>query len=356
MTAEQPTKKPRPWWHWALAATGTAAFIVLLIWGPWWIEGHHLRDNKGQLVSSAGIIVTGFRTMLIALAVGGFTAAGIYYTREKHRLEREQFQHAQDQFAENQKQFETTLRETQRRDEQQADLAREGQVTGRYVEAIKLLGSDNPTQRLGGIHSLGRIMTDSARDRWPIGEVLAAFVRARVPRRTDSQAPQQKLDVQAALSVIGRNPLGFRRLNLSRTDLRGYQLYGLDFSNVIFRESDLSNCHLGGATLRRCDFEDAILQSADLFQAKLNRADLSGADASKANLSYAVLPKASLAGADLEGAKLYQARAAAARGLEYDQVDSCEHDGTTQFPPYITDWLKTRAEEEAAARAEASES
>ena len=42
-------------------------------------------------------------------------------------------------------------------------MEREGQVTDRYVEAIKLLGSDNRTERLGGIHALQRIMHDSAR-------------------------------------------------------------------------------------------------------------------------------------------------------------------------------------------------
>ncbi|WP_326762549.1 hypothetical protein OHB35_51395 [Streptomyces phaeochromogenes] len=77
MSDEQPAPMRRPWWFWPAAAIGTTAFIVLLIWGPWWIEGHHLRDDKGNLVSSAGIIGTGFRTMLIAIAAGGFTAAGL---------------------------------------------------------------------------------------------------------------------------------------------------------------------------------------------------------------------------------------------------------------------------------------
>ncbi|MEU3094524.1 hypothetical protein ABZ690_06810 [Streptomyces sp. NPDC006967] len=44
-----------------------------------------------------------------------------------------------------------------------AEIEREGQVTDRYVEAIELLGSDNRTERLGGIHALQRIMHDSAR-------------------------------------------------------------------------------------------------------------------------------------------------------------------------------------------------
>ncbi|MCZ0999723.1 hypothetical protein O1M63_18925 [Streptomyces mirabilis] len=64
-----------------------------------------------------------------------FTALGLWCTRKKHELDQRQFEHAQQQFA-------TTLRETQQRDEQQAELTREGQVTGRYVEAIKLLASE----------------------------------------------------------------------------------------------------------------------------------------------------------------------------------------------------------------------
>ncbi|QDO02196.1 hypothetical protein FNV65_43790 [Streptomyces sp. S1A1-8] len=117
---------------WVGGTLGAALFITALIWGPWWIEGHHLKDDKGELVSSAGIIVTGFRTMLVAIGAGIFTAFGLWYTRKKHELDQRQFEHAQQQFA-------TTLRETQQRDEQQAELTREGQVTGRYVEVIKLL-------------------------------------------------------------------------------------------------------------------------------------------------------------------------------------------------------------------------
>ncbi|MEV6755131.1 hypothetical protein [Streptomyces sp. NPDC051214] len=158
-------------------AAGGVAFVIAAIWAPWWIEDRHLRDKRGDLVASAGIIVTGFRTTLVAVAAGGLTAAGLYFTRKKHDLEQEQFQHAQKQFKESQAQFETTLRETQERDIRQDRMTREGQVTGRYVEAIKLLGSEREHEVLGGIYSLERIMIDSEDDRSTIVEVLAAYVR-----------------------------------------------------------------------------------------------------------------------------------------------------------------------------------
>ncbi|WP_406360299.1 pentapeptide repeat-containing protein [Streptomyces sp. NBC_00715] len=290
---------------------GTITLVVLLVWAPWWVEGHHLRDDKGQLVSSAGIIITGFRTMLLALAVGGFTAAGLYYTREKHRLEREQFQHAQDQFAESQKQFETTLRETQQRDQKQTELTREGQVTGRYVEAIKLLASKELHERLGGIYSLERIMKDSARDRTTVVEVLAAFARTRL----DGNAPELRPDVvsisgdgtnlvviqsiaediRAALDVLGRNWGTHHGL----IDLRSVNLREWDA-----RELNLTGARLTGAVLPDALLEGVLLDDADLRRAQLPRAHLVDSRMRRVDLREAVLTGADLEGADLQGAKL----------------------------------------------------
>ncbi|WP_406102506.1 hypothetical protein OG698_09005 [Streptomyces sp. NBC_01003] len=96
------------------------------------MEGHHLKGSKGELVSSAGIIVTGFRTMLIAIAIaiaivaGAVAVAGRWYTHKSHQ------------------QTERVFRRKQDRDRERAELTREGQVTGRYVDAIKLLASATP--------------------------------------------------------------------------------------------------------------------------------------------------------------------------------------------------------------------
>ncbi|WP_371749442.1 pentapeptide repeat-containing protein [Streptomyces sp. NBC_01283] len=270
---------------WVWGGLSTATFVALLVWGPWWIEGHHLKDGEGELVSGAGIIVTGFRTMLIAIAAGGFTAAGLYYTRERHRLERNQFEHAQEQFAESQQQFQTTLRETQKRDEQQAKLTREGQVTSRYVEAIKLLSSQDDTQRLGAIYSLERIMRDSEADHDTVVTVLAAFIRQHAGLGLGIPRPGEA--VQAAVTVIGRRP---NRNEAARLDLRRTDLTGLDFERGNFRRARLSGADLRAANLRRTDLSGAWAPEADFRQSYVISTTFEGANLRNAHFSTGNIP------------------------------------------------------------------
>ncbi|MEU6570014.1 pentapeptide repeat-containing protein [Streptomyces parvulus] len=318
----------------------TTAFIVLLVWGPWWIEGHHLRDDKGNLVASAGIIVTGFRTMLIAAAAGGFTAGGLYYTREKHRLERNQFKHAQDQFelaqaqfTENQKQFETTLKETQTRDKQQTKLTREGQVTGRYVETIKLLAAPGPHEKLGGIYSLERIMKDSDRDRNTIAEVLAAYVRQRLNGTASETSRHREIaeeiaaaeerghgvdpdverpplaplseDIRTALGVLSRNCLE----SAYRPDLRRVILDFWDAEEAQLQGARMIGAQLNGAQLRNAALTGADLREAEMYLIKLTGADLSEARLDDANLTHGTLQRAQFVGATLRSAYLQDAKA-----------------------------------------------
>ncbi|WP_420031372.1 pentapeptide repeat-containing protein [Streptomyces sp. cg28] len=330
----EPWRKRHPLWAWTGALAGTAAFIVLLIWGPWWIEGHHLRDSNGELVSSAGIIITGFRTMLVAIAAGGFTAAGLYYTRQKHQLEREQLQHTQQQFAESQKQFETTLLETQKRDAEQAELTREGQVADRYVEAIKLLGSDNLAERLGGIYSLKRILHDRAKDHDTAVEVLAAYVRQHAPSAAaetgDNPSDRPTTDVQAALTAIALRP--DREENLT------IDLSGVDLSGAVLKQGVLDLVDFRKSRLTRVDLEDAVMQEARLDGAHLECANLNGAvlcgarlrDANvnhanlmHADLGFAVATRASFRGASLNLANLGEADFGAVdlKGASFQETD-----------------------------------
>ncbi|MFI9174853.1 pentapeptide repeat-containing protein [Streptomyces lincolnensis] len=346
---QQPTTGRRPWWIWAAATTGAILFIAALIWGPWWIEGDHLYDNKDRLVPSAGIIVTGFRTMLVAIGAGTLAGAGLWYTHRSHRHAEKLYEHAQEQFA-----------HAREKDREQAELTREGQVTDRYVEAIKLLSSDNVTQRLGGIYSLERIMRDSARDHRTVLEVLAAFVRTRAAKdpKSAGDPPVQKVDVHAALTVIGRRPrqsawpLQLRNLDLSWVDLRGYELHGLDFDMTTFDHSDMAGCQLAGSSFERSSLKSVSLRGANMFFARFYRTVLSQADLSRAILSHANMPQTYVHEAKFEQANLAGAYAASVRGLQYDQVDSCLYDDTTQWPEGIVDWLKTRAAEEAAGSSE----
>ncbi|MFF7171633.1 pentapeptide repeat-containing protein [Streptomyces pseudovenezuelae] len=380
--------RKRRWLYWVLAAASTAAFIVLLTWGPWWIESHHLRDKKGELIPSAGIIVTGFRTMLVAIAAGGFTAAGLMYTHRSHKQTEKLFQHTQD------------------KDREQAQLTREGQVTGRYIEAIKLLASDKLHERLGGIYSLERIMKDSERDRTTVVEVLAAFVRDAF-RPPDKPAPQSSAneqpgsaapeipeseeprlttlheDVRAALDVLGRNwTQGMRR-----ADLRSIRVTGIDMREVNLSGAWLTNCKFSGATLEGVKMSRSLLEGADLADAKmynaelcqanlhkarlvktrlmwadLAEADLSHADLAHAQLSGTDLSHAVLANADLEGANfsraklvgvnlhkahlrkcvlvdanLSEADLSTATGLTVGQVCKAQIYASTQLPPSMAD-------------------
>ncbi|MEV6702715.1 pentapeptide repeat-containing protein [Streptomyces sp. NPDC051453] len=324
--SDEEIRSRRPWWHWVIAAAGTGIFIVLLIWGPWWVEGQNVRED-GKLASSAGIIITGLRTALIAIVAGGFTAAGLYYTREKHRLERKQFQHAQEQFAESVKQFETTLSEAQERDERQAELTREDQVTGRYVEAIKLLASEKLHERLGGIYSLERILKDSEKDHDTVVEVLSAFIRTQIqeqqgestvpvpsevippwvrrPLTQRVEASPWAEDMKAACSVLARSP---KRDRPHAADLSGVDMRQLNLGDLTFMRANLERANLRGASLEGVNLDGANLVEADLEEAHLLAANLVGADLAGANLARAHLAEAGLAGARLLGVNLRGAR------------------------------------------------
>lgn len=347
-------RKPTRWplCRAALGFIAGATIFVLLFWqGPWWFDSLHIRKTK--LGPADGVVITGFRTGLVALAAGLVAGAGLYYTHKKHQLEQQQFEHARQQFAESQKQFETTVREAQRRDERQAELTREGQVTGRYVEAIKLLAAERAPEKLGGIYSLERIMRDSERDRGTIAEVLAAYVR----KRLDGSAPEimeilreeEELaaarrrggridpppsdppplvplpeDIRAALTVLSRNweeaayRADLRTLDLTRWDAREVQMVGVYAPSV-----QLSSSELPGAALNRSDLHDAVLvncnlKGADLSHAELYDSALLGSQLANAQLVGTILYDADLnkvdarqanfTGANLSGAQLRDAR------------------------------------------------
>ncbi|MFA7764803.1 pentapeptide repeat-containing protein [Streptomyces sp. NRRL S-448] len=338
MSDEHPTPKRRPRWHWALAAAGTAAFLAALIWGPWWIEGRHLRDDRGELVSSAGIIITGFRTMLIAIVAGIFTGLGLRYTHKSHQQTERLFEH------------------TREKDREQAELTREGQVTDRYVEAIKLLASDKLHERLGGIYSLERIMKDSERDHRTIVEVLSAFIRTKLAEDAGSKKKHKKSEerpykypladellipprddlrelpeeIRAALSVLNRRDNERRRA--VPMDLQGAELHHRDLEGIDWKWANLRQANLTGASLKF-----AHLGGADLSNVRLQRADLSLAHLDRANLNWADLQGAELEGATLDGAeltvtRLTDAKLSLARGLTAEQVGKASIYYSTELP------------------------
>ncbi|WP_406354329.1 pentapeptide repeat-containing protein [Streptomyces sp. NBC_00658] len=292
--------------------------IVVLSWLPWAVEGDNARDKTLQ--PGAGILITGFRTTLVAVLAGLIALGSLYLAYRNHGVAREQLGETQKQFALAQQQFahtETLFEHTREKDREQAELTREGQVTGRYVEAIKLLASDNVTERLGGIYSLERIIRDSEKDHPTIVEVLAAFIRQRAGK-TDEDEPDDSSkkpddDVQAALTVLGRRPIRNPQvIDLRGTDLRGASMADANFDGVDLRSSLLQRASLARSSLRRASFNRAILDQADFFGADLTEADLHAAHMSKAALWKAQAERAIFAGASMGGVDLTDAQLAEA--------------------------------------------
>ncbi|MFI8201014.1 pentapeptide repeat-containing protein [Streptomyces sp. NPDC085942] len=264
------TKKKRLSWPLIAAALGVTVFGLLLWKGPWWFDGAHLRTK--DLEPADGVVITGFRTALVAVGVALTAAVGLIYTHRNHQATLDQLEH------------------TRAKDREQAEMTRESQYTDLYVDAIKLLATkDSPdgsglTERLGGIYALERIMRDSEKDQAMVVQILAAFVRQRAPREDpDAEALAGQIhgtlrpadDVQAALSVLGRRPRRDQkegRIDLSFTDLSRVDLILGRFSYASFKGARLRDAFLTGT-----NFLNADLGGADLRGAQLSFADLRGA-------------------------------------------------------------------------------
>lgn len=209
--------------------------------------------------------------------------------------------------------------------------SQESQFTDRYAKTIAVLGSEDPSVRLGALHALGRLMADSERDRDTITAVLASYSLQHDPspgkKIPDDVEPAP--DLQAALTVLGRRPQpahdapradlhGLRapllRLHggadlfgadLSGADLRGANLNHIDLRYANLRGADLDGADLsGGTNLDNADLRAANLVGANLFDVGLHDADLRGADLRGADLRQTDLIGADLRDADLRGTEL----------------------------------------------------
>jgi hypothetical protein len=154
----------------------------------------------------------------------------------------------------------------------QLQISREGQFTERFTRAVDQIGSDQLSVRLGGIYGLERLANNSGADRAIVGEILAAFVRVKVPWAVGTpngvaQHPTPSVeqvpwmadaaaDVQATLAVLGRRMPAANelRLQLSRVDLRRAYL-----SRARLARANIRHANLAGAWMRQIHLDDADL-------------------------------------------------------------------------------------------------
>jgi uncharacterized protein YjbI with pentapeptide repeats len=252
------------------------------------------------------------------------------------------------------------------------EVSQEDQMTDRFTQAIKQLGSEELETRLGGIYALERIAGDSEKDYWPVMEVLTAYLRENARwQEVQSQAPPRfPTDIQAILTVLRRHARAYEKgkgqgLDLGRTDIQGAVLVGAHLEEANLSEAhleeallvgayleraDLSQAHLERAHLRGAHLEEADLttahlqgahlrgahlQKADLTAARLERADLTAAHLEGADLTAAHLEGANLKGAHLEKADLTAAHLTDAVGLTRKQIGAAFIDDRTLLPDYL---------------------
>uniref|UniRef100_A0AAU3I5V3 Pentapeptide repeat-containing protein n=1 Tax=Streptomyces sp. NBC_01393 TaxID=2903851 RepID=A0AAU3I5V3_9ACTN len=173
-------------------------------------------------------------------------------------------------------------------------ISEQGQITNRFNNAIKNLGSTSLDIRLGGIYALERIMHDSARDHQTVTSVLSAYARQHSPvpapgtKVSLPTKPTLQVDIQAVMTVLANRGSDRGRgtpIDLSRTALQGMQLAG-DPGRIDFRR----------ANLEQADLRNAVIRNVNLSKAWLFEANLSGAALEASNFSGATLWYANLAG------------------------------------------------------------
>jgi hypothetical protein len=196
-----------------------------------------------------------------------------------------------------------------RHDEQtRADIHR--RITESFSKAAEQLGSDKLAVRLGGIYTMERISRESWTDYWPAMETLSAIVResGRLTQQTDSKITT---DVAAVMEVLSRRSSDAKKyevenhlfFDLSNADLRGAELYNLDFY-----AAQMNDVNLQGAELRGCKFKYGRLGRVNFSDADLSDIELSGAFLDDANFRGMRGENCSLYGTSLAHAEFTDAK------------------------------------------------
>jgi uncharacterized protein YjbI with pentapeptide repeats len=282
------------WWQWFFA--GIAGLIALGAWWLWWrlpkrqARGLDLADDKTR-----ADVEDNFRKTISQIFGGAavLIAASFAYLQ---------------------------FTDQQRTSQQQLNASHDLLISNQVAKGFELLGNKEHeiSQRLGGIYALEGVMNDPTSQQYhrPVLEALSAFVRNETKAKTGDEPPT--IDVQAALTVIGRRTAaeGERIIDLTNAHLpkaqlaftpeRGHQAGGpnLSFANLsgaILSHANLTGASLDSAFLNFADLTGASLIGTDLNHALLVGAHFNGAELSGANLSGSMLLSTDLSGADLGG-------------------------------------------------------
>ncbi|MFB8281909.1 pentapeptide repeat-containing protein [Nocardia colli] len=174
-------------------------------------------------------------------------------------------------------------------------IASRTEITTRFAKAIEQIGTDRLEIKLGGIHLLEKLVTDSPEDSETIYQILTEFVRTHAPTNEKCSADYDAseafvaVDVQAALTVIGKRQSD-SNLNLENACLPGAVLAGANLRHV-----NLDNTNLFGASLKGADLSWAHghntsaplanFSGARMFEARFDRPNFKLAQFEQADLT-----------------------------------------------------------------------
>ncbi|MCE2717322.1 MAG: pentapeptide repeat-containing protein [Dolichospermum sp.] len=275
--------------NWVIAGT-IFLFLIAVAVTVYFISMILTTDKEDLLKNKYEYIVESLKVLGLFIS-GGAVIVNVYFAGKRAEA------------------MEETAKATNRNAEaanKNAETANQKQITERFSKAIEQLGSDKPEVILGGIYTLERIARDSAPDQWTIMEVLTAFVRQNAPiiKENESQSPEDqekflklRISIQACLTVIAerKHPdLENKRLDLTKVNISGFNLYGADLKGANLFGADLREANLAGAVLIGADLRGAVLAGAVLIGANLFGAVLTGAVLAGAKLTGAIMPDGSI--------------------------------------------------------------
>ncbi len=172
----------------------------------------------------------------------------------------------------------------------QLEMGRREQLSKRFTEAVKQLGDDKITIRLGGIAGLWAMATESdhAEDRIMVLDVLCAFVRES-SRDTLMTVPTHPV-IQDTEEITGKPELQILPTDIAIA-MKKVMSIGPGFTPKKEYWRDLRRASLVKLEGRQSNFYRTDLSEADLSEADLSEANLSDANLSGANLSEATLTR-----------------------------------------------------------------
>lgn len=174
----------------------------------------------------------------------------------------------------------------------------------RLTRSIDQIGnSESAAVRAGGVYSLGLLAEEEGGYVAPVRDVLAGLVRERA-----ASGAELGVDVQAAVSVLGRLADPVFRTPVPPVDLRRVELKGLfavqaNMRRVRLDGADLSDADFTDANFERASLRGARLDNANFSGACLRRADLTDASVNGTNFYAAVIDEWDTTGCDLSIAK-----------------------------------------------------